>query len=325
MPFPIILGHEGVGVIERVGSAVPSQYQKGDHVILSYAACERCPHCLQGKPFYCYEHGSINFAGKHRHGAAVHTSANAAAEAINGSFFQQSSFASHALVTAQNVVKIPKSFDLAMCAPLGCGVQTGSGAVLNALKVTHGSSIAIFGCGAVGLSAVLAASKIAKAARVIAVDLSAPRLEMAKRFGAHHTFLLTGKESSADIAKQLKELASSPIGLDYALDSSGNKTALRAAFECLKSSGTSALVGGSAQVAEIDMAHLLHGRTVRGIIQGDSISQVFIPKLLQAWQDQLFPFHEMITYYKGGLTDLNRATKEAKDATTGVIKPVLLL
>jgi aryl-alcohol dehydrogenase len=323
------LGHEGVGVVESVGSGVPSSYKKGDHVLLTYAACERCPHCLQGKPSYCLKHGEINFSGVNRHGEPVHSSSAAMsgplAGIIHGSFFQQSSFATHALVTAQNTLKVDSSLPLHTLAPLGCGVQTGAGAVLNSLKVHPGASIAIFGCGAVGLSAVLAAARIAHASTVIAVDLSESRLALARSFGATQTLRITGNETSADLATRLKQLAGTTHGLDFALDTSGNKNALRAGFEALKSMGTAALVGGSASSVEIDMGALLHGKSVRGIVQGDSVPHVFIPRLIDAWRTGIFPFDQMIRYYDGGLAALNQATAESKDPNSGVIKPVLRL
>ncbi len=318
VPFPMVMGHEGAGVVESVGSSV-NGFAKGDHVLLSYASCGTCPHCAIGKPSYCYQHGQINFAGTHLDGSLTMIDPKAPNAKMFGSFFQQSSFATHAIVTANNTLKVAKNLDLNTLAPLGCGVQTGAGAVLNSLSVRPGDSIGIWGCGAVGLSAILAA-KVARASKIVAVDLNPNRLAMAKEFGATHTLQVTGKEAEGEVAKFMKSV--SEPGLQYALDTSGNKHALRAAFDSLRPMGTAALIGGSGDAVAVPMGDLLHGRSVRGIVQGDSVTRVFLPKLIDLWQAGEFPFHKMLHFYSG-LEKLDQAFKEAKDANGSVIKPVI--
>jgi aryl-alcohol dehydrogenase len=344
--FPIILGHEGSGVIESVGSAINSaDYNVGDSVLLSYAACGSCPHCVQAKPFYCYNHGHINFSGLNWntnngfvHSFPANSSHNprsnpnnannevnhggesaAATNPLYGSFFQQSSFATHAIVTAQNTVKVSPLHDLSVLAPLGCGIQTGAGAVINSLKVKIGETVAIFGCGAVGLSAIMAA-KLSHAKAIIAVDLNEKRLRLAKELGATHTILISGAEQSEEISRNIKEIVAG--GVNYSIDTSGNPTALRSAFLALQSAGTAALIGGSGASVDINMAELLHGRNVRGIIQGDSVSKVFLPQLIDLWEKKLFPFEKLITFYEG-LSSLNKAVADCKSAEAAVIKPVI--
>jgi aryl-alcohol dehydrogenase len=223
----------------------------GDHVVMSYASCGQCPHCAIGRPAYCYDHGAINFGGTHVDGTTSHTTAAAAttnttaatptataaaeSEKIYGSFFRQSSFATHALCTQNNVLKIAdKTLRLDLLAPLGCGIQTGAGAVMNTLQAQAGESLAVFGCGTVGLSAVMAA-KVQNCSHIVAVDLNASRLSLAAELGATHTLLLTGKEEQGEIAEKIQKMTGG--GVHYALDTSGNKHALRAAFDAMRPLG----------------------------------------------------------------------------------------
>lgn len=181
VPLPAVLGHEGSGIVEEVGEGVTT-VAPGDHVVLSYSSCGHCKSCLSGQPFACEYMFEYNFTGVmgdqthrlHHHDQHLST------------FFGQSSFATYAVANERNVVKVDKDVDLSLLGPLGCGIQTGSGAVLNTLKPEGGSSIAIFGSGAVGLSALMAAKAIG-CTTIIAVDIHDHRLELAKELGATHT------------------------------------------------------------------------------------------------------------------------------------------
>jgi len=320
--FPIVLGHEGVGVIEAIGYGV-NNFAVGDHVIMSYASCGDCPHCLIGKPAYCFQHGSINFNGTHPDGTTTHSGfkKDASEEKIYGSFFQQSSFATYSIALPRNLVKVSKELDLPSLAPLGCGIQTGAGCVMNSLKVSAADSLAVFGCGAVGLSAIMAA-KVVGVKRIIAIDLNTYRLDMAKRLGATSCLQppTQSDKKKESIVETIRSLADG-VGVHYAIDTSGNKHALRNAIDSLRPLGTAALIGGSDPGTEVgvDMLGLLPGKHLRGVIQGDSVSQLFIPFLIQLHQEGRFPYTELITYYQG-LNQLN----EAHEASNGrVIKAVI--
>ncbi|HEY0276477.1 MAG TPA: alcohol dehydrogenase catalytic domain-containing protein, partial [Paenirhodobacter sp.] len=180
VPLPIVLGHEGSGVIEALGDGVEG-LEPGDHVVMTFLPCGRCRACLEGAPASCENFNAHNFAGARTDGS--HACSESDDHPINDRFFGQSSFATHAIADARNVVKVRKDAPLELLGPLGCGIQTGAGAVLNALPVGAGSSFVVFGAGAVGLSAVMAA-RVAGATTIIAVDLVASRLDLALEIGA---------------------------------------------------------------------------------------------------------------------------------------------
>ena len=167
VPQPIVLGHEGAGIVERVGSDV-TKVVAGDHVVMTYNSCGRCPSCLEHEPTYCHDFFSYNFAAQRPDGS---TALSQDGQPIHSHFFGQSSFATYALCLERNVVKVPHDAPLELLGPLACGVQTGAGAVINALRVGAGRSIAVFGTGSVGLSAIIAA-RLVGAAVIIGVDLN---------------------------------------------------------------------------------------------------------------------------------------------------------
>jgi aryl-alcohol dehydrogenase len=315
VPLPIVLGHEGAGVVERVGASVGG-VEPGDHVVLSFPSCGHCRPCRTGHNAYCESGFSLCFGGSRPDGSSpLHRLDGAAPSGdVHGSFFAQSSFASHALATASNVVKVSRDVPLDLLGPLGCGFQTGAGAVLNSLKVRAGASIAILGVGAVGLAAVMAA-RIAGASRIIAVDINAQRLALAAELGATHTINARTEDVAARTA------AITGAGVDYSLEITGLPKMLRMAVDLLAPLGIAALIGGAPAGAEatIDMNGLLGGRTVRGIAQGDSIPQIFIPTLIDMHRQGVFPFDRLIRFYD--FEDINAAVEDTRRGDT--IKAVL--
>jgi aryl-alcohol dehydrogenase len=237
-------------------------------------------------------------------------------EDVHGCFFSQSSFSTHAIALATNTVKVDKSFPIELLGPLGCGLQTGSGTVLNALKPAPGDSIIIFGMGGVGLSGVMAA-KIAGCEMIIAVDINDERLAVARSVGATHTF---NPKETKDLVWDVMGVAAP--GVDFALDAVGTSQVIRQALECLRSPGTCATVGfqGLANDITIDQGHLLLGRTLTGVIEGDANPQDFIPTLAQHFADGEFPIDKLIKTYP--FSEINEAFHAAE--TGAVIKPVLL-
>jgi aryl-alcohol dehydrogenase len=311
VPLPIVLGHEGAGVVEQVGAQV-SKVQPGDRVVLSYNACGLCGNCQAGRAAYCEQVIPCNFGGKRLDGS---TTLRKETEPIHGVFFGQSSFATYALASERNVVKVRPEAPLEILGPLGCGIQTGAGAVLNSLQARAGTSIAIFGVGSVGLSAVMAAV-VAGCTTIIALDVQPQRLALARELGASHTL------NSSEVTDPVQAIRNiSRGGVDYSLDTSAQSAVLRQAVDSLKILGVCGLIGGNAPGVEVNLEinHLLLGRTVRGIIQGDSIPDIFIPRLIDLHLQGRFPFDRLIKFYP--LAEINDACADA--AAGRVLKPVL--
>ena len=318
--FPIVLGHEGVGIVERVGSEV-SGFAPGDHVIMSYDSCGDCAQCDASKPSYCNDHGSLNFAGVRPDGERTHHTVGSADADVHGSFFQQSSFATYALTHERNTIKVDKELPLATLAPLACGVQTGAGTVMNTLEVDAGSSIAVFGCGCVGLSAVMAA-KIAGAETIIAIDLNQQRLDMASEVGATQTLNPANFADAETYDATLAELVGN--GVNYAIDTTGNPAILRQAFDSCGPLGVAAMIapGVPGTKLTIEMMGLLPGKSLRGVVQGDSDSKTFIPELIELWQQGLFPFDKLITTFDS-LDSVDDAVEAMRSGEA--IKPVVIV
>ncbi len=318
--FPIVLGHEGVGIVEAVGERVEA-IAPGDHVILSYDSCGSCAQCEMGKPSYCDDHGQLNFSGTRPDGTRTHRTPRSDTEDVVGSFFQQSSFATYALAHETNTIKVDGELPLRVLAPLACGVQTGAGTVFNTLEVTPGSSIAIFGCGCVGLSAVMAA-RVAGAGEIMAIDLNQSRLDMAAELGATSVINPASLDDGVDLSTAVAEKAVG--GCNYAIDSTGNPGVLRQAFDSCGPLGVTAMIAPGVPGTEVtvEMMGLLPGKSLRGVVQGDSDSQTFIPYLIELWEAGKFPFDRLITFYES-LASIDTAVQDMGSGR--VIKPVVVL
>ncbi len=307
-PFPIVLGHEGSGIVDAVGTGV-SDLQVGDHVVLSFAHCGNCGHCLTGHPTVCDTFNELNFGGAMDDG----TRRLAQDGKTLATFFGQSSFATYAIAKSRNAVKVDPEVDLALLGPLGCGIQTGAGTVLNRLKPEFGSSIVIYGAGAVGLSAVMAA-KIVGCQHIIAVDVHDSRLELAKELGATHT--LNGKD--VDVVTEVKKITDG--GSHYAVETTGVPTVVKQSLNALRSLGTVAIVGITPEM-NIDIHNdlMAEGKSMIGVIEGDSIPRVFIPQLIAYFKAGQFPFDKLVKFYD--FEDINQAFEDSASGIT--IKPIL--
>jgi aryl-alcohol dehydrogenase len=307
--LPLILGHEGAGVVEAVGRDV-TDIVVGDHVVLSYDSCGTCPACRSGRPSSCSAFNPLNLTGWPRSGSAAVLSDGAPA---GSRWFGQSSFAAHAIATDRNAVVVDRSLPLQLLGPLGCGIQTGAGAVMNVFGMRPGDSIAVFGVGAVGLAAVLAA-RVAGATTIVAVDLHPARLDQASAFGATHAL-----DGAADaLHRQIRSIVAG--GVHFTFDTTGSNAVIRTAIASLAAGGTCGMVATPVGGVQLDGSVSLSGRCLRGIIEGDAVPQVFIPTLIELWRQGRFPFDEIITTY--GLGDINAA--EAAMASGEAIKPVLV-
>lgn len=311
VPLPAVLGHEGSGVVEKVGSAV-TDIKVGDHVVLSYYSCGKCPRCQMGQVNHCVDYERVNLVG----GVYADGTKRISKDGVEfSSFFGQSSFAEYAVTDARNCVPIDKDVDLALFGPLGCGLQTGAGAVINKMRPEVGSSFVVFGAGAVGLSAVMMA-KAAGCAKVIAVDVVPSRLELAKELGATHA--LNGKE--CDAVEEVMKLTGE--GADYSLDTTAIPELINQAIFATKYRGDCVVVGSTGeQIVPIKMQYAIMGaaRTLSGVVEGNSIPKLFIPKLVELHKLGLFPFDKLIKEYK--FEDINRAFEDSHKGIA--IKPVI--
>ncbi|MDD5167718.1 MAG: NAD(P)-dependent alcohol dehydrogenase [Syntrophales bacterium] len=298
---PVVLGHEGAGIVEETGRAVKG-VKPGDHCVLSYQSCGLCRSCRRGHPTDCDRFFDLNFGFQRLDGTNA-----LERNGVGGHFFGQSSFATHALATERNLVVVPDDLPLHVLAPLGCGQQTGAGTVMNSLAVPAGAGIAVFGTGGVGLAAVMAA-RIVGADPIIAVDIVPKRLDLARELGATHV-VDNGREP---LAARITEITRR--GVDYVVETTGEARMHSLAIRVLAPHGTAALLTG-----ESGTDRLPGGRKTLGIIQGDSVPQEFIPRLIAFYRKGRFPFDRLEKFYK--FRDINRAIADSIRGET--IKPVL--
>ena len=307
---PVVQGHEGAGVIEAVGSDV-SGFSTGDHVVLSFTSCGTCPACSTNSPASCFEFTGLNLPGMRADQSTALTDSEGGR--VGSHFFGQSSFATHAIVSQRSLVKVDPSADLTKLGPLGCGVQTGAGAVFNTLEVEAGSSFVAAGAGTLGLAAIMAA-KVAGAETIVAVDRHASRLELATRYGATHTI-------SGDVSELTDAIIEATNGgAAYAFDSTGNPGVVSAVLNGLNNTGVLAMAGVHFGPLTLDFMSLISSRTIKGVVEGDAVPQEFIPRLIELNASGQFPYDELITTFP--FSEINDA--EAASMSGTVIKPVLV-
>jgi aryl-alcohol dehydrogenase len=307
-PPPIITGHEGAGVVEAVGAAVTS-LAVGDHVVLSFDSCGSCGRCQAGQPAYCETFLLRNLLGRRVDFTTGVT--DAAGDEVLSRWFGQSSFATHCVATERNAVKVDAALPLEQLGPLGCGIQTGAGTVLVALDVQPGTSVVVFGAGAVGLAAVMAA-RVAEAATIVAVDLHQHRLDLALELGATH--VVDGRADDV-----LAQLAAVTGGAHHAVDTTGVPSVMLTALQCLQLGGSCAFVGVQTGDVPLDALSII-GKTVIGVLEGSADPQTFIPRMIELWQAGRFPFDRLIEAFP--LDQINEA--EEASLSGRVVKPVLL-
>jgi aryl-alcohol dehydrogenase len=289
MPFslPAVLGHEGAGVVERVGTAV-TKVAPGDRVAMTFRSCGQCDRCMSGDPAYCYSMPALNYIGMRPDGSKAIRQGETA---VSSNFFGQSSFATYALAYERNVLKLPDDLPFPLAAPLGCGVQTGAGGVILALACPTGSSLLITGGGAVGLSAVMGAA-IQGCATVIVVEPQASRRDLARELGATHVI---DPAAATDLAAAVRAIL--PQGVDYAFDTTGRPDTLAAIMAALAPKGVLGIVGippaGTPLPGDLGTV-LTFGQTVRGIIEGDSDPDVFLPELIGHWRAGRLPLEKLV-------------------------------
>jgi aryl-alcohol dehydrogenase len=308
VPLPIVLGHEGAGVVESIGSGVRG-LAPGDHVVLSGASCGLCPSCRAARPTYCRDAMKLSFGGMRADGSSPLSQGG---ERIAGAFFAQSSFATYVNAPESTAVKVPSDVPLQLLGPLGCGIITGAGAMLEALRIVPGQSVVIFGVGSVGLAAVMAAA-IAGASSIVAVDVSPARLQLATTLGA--TDVVPSNEATAAALRDIQ-----PYGFTYSFNTTHAPTVYTLATACLANEGTAGFVTRPQGEWTLNVGHLLAGgRKMQGILGGSANPQLFIPLLINYWRQGRFPFDRLISEF--AFADLDQAWQAAR--TGAVIKPIL--
>jgi aryl-alcohol dehydrogenase len=290
IPCPSVYGHEGAGVVERVGSAVTT-LKPGDHVIMANPSCGECPDCLAGFETYCSNAPALKQSGYRADGASL--SFSRGQEPVYGSFFQQSSFASVTIAMARNTIRVPDEAPLDILAAFPCGVNTGAGAVMNVLKPHAGDSYVAFGIGTVGFAGLIAA-KLSGCDPIIAVDLFDERLALARSLGATHT--VNAKDPK--LVDEVRRHAGGR-GAQFCLEAAGFPEALRAAVDVLAPRGTACLVGSARAGVDVhlEMRALQQGRVVRGCIQGESDVQSFLPRLIALYREGKLPIERLVRHY----------------------------
>ena len=310
--LPAVFGHEGSGIVEEVGSAV-TMVSPGDHVVLTAYSCGVCEYCISGHPALCIENDRVNFGGIYMDGTK-----RLKDESGNelSCFFGQSSFSEYVVADQRNAVKVCDDLDLALLGPLGCGIQTGAGAVMNVLRPKAGDTIAVFGCGSVGLSAVMAA-KIVGCGIIIGIDNVDEKLKLAGELGATH---LINTKVDPDVTGQVHEITGGR-GLDYTFETTGVQDLFQAAIDSLIKGGTCGTVAttGDKKLELLLVSLMASCRKLVGIVQGDSIPAFYIPKLIELYKEGKFPFDKLVSFYD--FDDINRAADDAHHGR--VIKPVL--
>ncbi|WP_370246512.1 NAD(P)-dependent alcohol dehydrogenase [Nocardioides sp.] len=310
--FPRVFGHEGTGVVEAVGPDVVG-IEVGDHVVVSFRSCRACAACAEGAVGYCEQTLMLNYMGFRMDGSTTHHRDGAP---LYGSFFGQSSMARHAIAYADNCVVVDRDLDLTLLAPFACGFQTGAGTVLNLMRPDAGSSLVVFGAGAVGLAAIAAAAA-AGCPTIVAVDLMESRLEAAARYGAIGVDPTTLGDQP--VAERVKELTAG--GASFAIDTTAVPQVVTQAQLSLRVRGTLVALGLGPAEYTIDAIDLLqNGKIIRSSIEGEADPQTFIPHLLDLRAQGRFDVDHLVTTYP--FTELDTAIA---DVLAGrVVKPVLV-
>lgn len=313
LPVPIVLGHEGAGVVERVGQGI-SDLAAGDHVLLSFGSCGHCTSCLCGHAAYCNHFGPLNFSGGRLDGS---TSLSRSGQPVHSHFFGQSAFASHVVVARRNAVPVGKHVPLEQLAPLGCGIQTGAGAVFNHLQPRVGDSLVVYGAGAVGMSALMAA-KASGCTTIVAVDRVPDRLALARELGATHAIQANVPEETVAAVR-----SACPSGFNHAIDTTGVGEVVGMCVQSLARMGKCVLLGmyppGMKLPFDARML-VLNGLSMTGVVEGNSQPEIFIPRLVSLFERGLLPVDRLVTHFPFA------AINEAMDASAlcKAVKPVLL-
>ncbi|MCH7478538.1 MAG: Zn-dependent alcohol dehydrogenase [SAR324 cluster bacterium] len=281
---PIILGHEGAGIVEEVGPGVTS-VKPGDHVVMTFLpTCGHCKWCHRGEPTLC-DLGAQIGSGKMLDGTYRHHRASDGEDIDN--FLFVSTFGEYSVTSAASLVKVPDYLPLERLCLLGCGFTTGFGAVTNAAHIRPGETVTIVGCGGLGLSAVQGAASC-DAGKIIVVDIHEQKLEMAKKFGATHTIL--NRHNVKEVIQEIREITCGE-GTDYSFEFVGTEATDETqaiAFKAARKGGSVFLVGaGNSKRRTLPISSdelILYRKKVQGVLFGDAQFQVDIPRYVDLFE-----------------------------------------
>jgi aryl-alcohol dehydrogenase len=315
LPFPPpgVLGHEGAGIVEAVGDGVTA-VAPGDRVVVGWPFCGVCRNCVEGQPRYCVQIGPLVAGGGRPDGSTALRRVDGSP--LHSHFFGQSSFATHAIVGANALVRLPDDLPLEHAGPLACGIGTGAGAILNVLRPGTGSSVVVYGVGSVGLAAVMAA-RCSGATTIVGVDRQPARLRLAEELGATHT--VDARDGSP--VEAVRAICGGPA--DFSLECTGSIEVVRMAADSVGMRGTCALIGGAPANAEFSLDHreTLWGKRIVGILGGEGRSDELIPALIELRRQGRFPYDRLISTFP--LESINDAFEAAHAGE--VLKPVLTM
>lgn len=314
--YPKIVGHEGAGIVEEIGAGVQVA-SVGDPVLLSFNYCEECELCKGGQESYCLKWSTLNVLGE----KGIVEAENG--DQISGKFFGQSSFSAVSIVSEASVVnvkgKIKDHEELKLLAPLGCGLMTGSGAVMNAARAQPHDIVIVTGLGAVGLGAVMAA-KIAGCKEIIAVDRVSSRLKIARELGA--TQVVDTSESGVSLADEARKLVNNQR-ISYAIETTGNVSVIKDAVQALGHRGKLIQIGIPRPGSDLTLPlsdFYRANKVYESHVLGDTCGQVMVPQMLQWYRDGNFPIEKIVQFIP---------VQNVMDAFHGmeggtIIKPVLI-
>ncbi len=312
MPRPTILGHEGVGVVEKVGPGVTS-HKVGDRVVICLPFCGHCPECESGDTFICENGNDFLFKGVYVDGTYRASFEGKEVSAM----YMQGSFATYAMASTDCAIVVDVDEDsLRGLCSLGCGAMTGSGSVIEGLKCEEGSSIAVFGCGGVGMAGIMAA-KICGCDPIIAVDIFDDKLEMCKEFGATHIV----NSNKVDAIEAIKEITDGK-GTNYSLECTGVPIVIKNALGCLAKLGTCLLISvtGDAEVPiNLEFELMNPCRMIKGLAKGGVDPREFIPRMVEYYKKGEFPIDKLTQNY--AFEDIATAIEDMSSGK--VIKPIL--
>ena len=291
--MPMVLGHEASGIVREVGpdDSTAEKLVPGDHVVFSWVpVCGACQYCIAGRDALCEPGGDANVAGTLLNGARRFTESRSQQACHH--HLGVSAFSQFTVAARESLVKVDPQLPLGVAALFGCAVVTGVGAVLNTAHVETGSSVAVFGMGGVGLSAVIGA-RAAGADRIIAVDRVEEKLNLAREFGATHIV----NAANHDPVAAIKDLADG--GVDYAFESVGNEKVLIQAYESTRRGGTTITIGLPApdKIFSIPALGIVaEERTIKGSYMGSCVPRRDIPRFIEMYQAGTLPVDKLHTH-----------------------------